>query len=427
MSDQLKILVIGAGGQVTSRTVKALGDHQGLSQGGCHFVLADIFEEAAAQTAAAMPSGACETRKLDIYDVSTLEHEVAASDFVIHGAGPFHKTARLVREACLKSSTDYMDIDDDVESSLDAIALDQRAKDSNAALYPGCGASPGLTNILARQAIDLLDEVHDVEVAWCTGDEDEMQIGRAVLEHTMHIGAGDCVTWRNGQQVTHRSFDATTLFPLGADKIPTRLYECAHPETIALPYSYPHLRNVTCWGAIIPTPLNGVLKGVARAEHAGKISMDEACGFFQDVVEGRLGSLEVWHYALGGAIDQIRKGESSVSTFVAYVAAQLRGKSTSARDGIGARASGVLEGRPAEVLITSNDHEAGSAIDTMEAATGLSQAAFFLQAIDRTKSREPGCHFPEAWSDPDRFLRDLAKFGDRTSADIICEPDIRFT
>ncbi len=420
MADCLKILVLGAGGQMTSRTAKALGGKRPELR----YRLADISEHAAGKTAEAMSNANTEVLRLDLYDHVALASAIRDADFVIHGAGPFHKTAKLVRPLCIENGVDYMDIDDDVESSLEAIELHDAAVANNAAIYSGCGASPGLTNIIARKAIDMMERADDVEVAWCVGDEENQQLGRAVIEHTMHIGAGDCVTWRDGVQVTHQSFNDSVIFPMGPALGDTRLYECAHPETVHIPNSFPSLNNVTCWGGMHPAPVNGLLKGVARAELSGDITMDEAVDFFKDMIEGRSGSWKVWRKALKGAWTQIRSRESSMGSLLSYMIRQTLGGKPDTRMGIAARVTGLRDNQEAVVTIASNDHDPGSALDSMEAATGLSQAAFMLQALDHRSQRHPGCLFPEKWADPDRFLTDLQSLGDRPDANLLIEPII---
>ncbi|MEV5838300.1 hypothetical protein [Nocardia sp. NPDC052112] len=59
-----------------------------------------------------------------------------------------------------------------------------------------------------------LDTVEHIEVAWIVGDE-RPEVGRAVLQHLMHLAAGPCLTWENGGQVTHESFVGTGTLPMG--------------------------------------------------------------------------------------------------------------------------------------------------------------------------------------------------------------------
>ena len=151
-----------------------------------------------------------------------LRASLANAVLAIHCAGPFHKTAAPVRALCLELGVDYLDIDDDVESTLEAIALHERAVAAGVGLFVGHGASPGFTNMLALDLIRRLDEPHSVEVAWTVGDEGKTDLGRAVAEHTMHIGAGTCLTWREGRQVTHQSFAELAGLPdgSGAGRLP---------------------------------------------------------------------------------------------------------------------------------------------------------------------------------------------------------------
>ncbi len=415
-SEGRRVLVIGAGGQMTGRAVRALLDH---APADLRFVLSDVSEAALERVTSGVDPRRFEARTLDLHDDAALDATVAEADFVIHGAGPYHRTAQRVRTRCIVHGTDYMDIDDDVESGLEAIALDAEAREAGVAIFAGCGASPGLTNILARDLLERLEEPLDVEVAWCVGSEPAMDVGRAVAEHTLHIGAGDCVTWRDGRRVTHRSFAASTVFPMGPELGDHRVYECAHPETVMIPHSFPELRNVTCWGGLHPLPAVGLVKGVALAERKGHISLDEACAFLQQVLGGRAGASKVWRYAIGGALAQIRSGEARWRDLAAFVWSELGGHSEPPKMGLAARVVGRRDGQLIRLSRTTVDHGPGSALDSMEAATGLSLAAFALLALSGEKRR--GCLFPEAWADPGDFLTLLSKSGERAASPLVSE------
>ncbi|MFJ8082943.1 hypothetical protein ACIQ6Y_20325 [Streptomyces sp. NPDC096205] len=87
------------------------------------------------------------------------------------GSGPYARTSRPVIEACLDARVPYLDINDDVDSTRAALDHHARAKKAGIALYIGCGASPGATNVFVRDAARDLDTVGNIDVCWAVGDE----------------------------------------------------------------------------------------------------------------------------------------------------------------------------------------------------------------------------------------------------------------
>lgn len=67
-----------------------------------------------------------------------------------------------------------------------------------------------MANVLVVDAANELDTVENIDCCWMVGDE-RPGIGRAVLEHFLHITAGDCLTWENGKRVNHETLSKQAL------------------------------------------------------------------------------------------------------------------------------------------------------------------------------------------------------------------------
>lgn len=411
-SSRRRLVVIGAAGGMVSVTVKALAKHEPRWE----FVLCDLQEEALQALANEVRrTSPAETLVLDMFDVPRLRKAISGADFVLLGAGPFHRTAGVVRRACLEERVACLDIDDDVESSQDALTLDGDARLRGVPLYAGCGASPGFTNVLARDCISRLEEAESVEVAWCVGDEGPQQMGRAVVEHTMHIAAGPCLTWRDAAPFMTRTFEASRVVAFAEPLGNHRVYEVAHPETVHLPHTYPHLRSVVCWGGLDPAPLNGIIRGIALGAVEGRLSHAEACDFMQAIMRDDFGSWKGWREAWRGMRGQNRRGEVPLRETLQFLAQALRGKHVPTRGGIAAIAVGRAGGVRVEVSRTAAPTRAGNFWHLMSTSTGISAAAFLSLAADDTPARRSGTLFPEAWTDPQAFYGRCASFGFQVS------------
>ncbi|EMF8432376.1 saccharopine dehydrogenase NADP-binding domain-containing protein, partial [Acinetobacter baumannii] len=205
-----RIIFIGAAGEMCrlaiERFAKAKGDWE--------LVLCDIRPELLSNLVEKLPQGLATTQHLDLYDKQKLQAVVNGADLVVLGAGPYIRTSAPVIEACLEAKVPYLDFDDDVESTEHALSLHEKAKEAGIPIYVGCGASPGMANVLVVDAANELDTVENIDCCWMVGDE-RPGIGRAVLEHFLHITAGDCLTWENGKRVNHETFVETGTAPMG--------------------------------------------------------------------------------------------------------------------------------------------------------------------------------------------------------------------
>jgi saccharopine dehydrogenase-like NADP-dependent oxidoreductase len=409
------IVVLGAAGQMASVTAMALIK----SAPDYSLRLLDIDMPALEALFATHRSERVVLARVDLTAPTELRASMNGARLVIHGAGPFHKTAAPVRALCLELGIDYLDIDDDVESTLEAIALHDQAVTAGVALFVGHGASPGFTNMLALDLMRRLDEPRSVEVAWTVGDEGKTDLGRAVAEHTMHIGAGPCLAWREGGRVTHQSFADSQVFPMGQALGDYRLYEAAHPEPVTLPWSFPQLRSVSCWGGLHPQANNGLLKGLAMAQSGGRLTMDQACSFLQAVMRDELGGLQGWRAGLAGMVGQIRRGENDWRDLRSVLWNALRSVHGPTLSGMAARVTGRRGGDEYVLVRQCGARQPGRFLDTMATTTGLSTAAFVLMILDRAQPRQTGFLPPEKWADPERFFTLCAKLGGRPDQPVV--------
>lgn len=401
-----RISIIGAAGKMTSVAARALLKRFPEAT----FALSDFNYSALQAIYGKMEGPRVRLLSVDIFQPDQLSELVGGSDLVINGAGPFYKTTAVVANACIAAGVDYLDIGDDIESTQDAIQLDQAAKRAGVALYIGCGASPGMTNLLAADLISRLDVVDSVEVAWVVGDEGPQDVGRAVVEHVIHIGAGDCLTWRNGKPFVSRSFVASTVLPLGGALGNYRLYECAHPETVTLPFSFTHIKNAWCWGGLHPQPANGLIMGVARAYRNGHITLDQACDFMTAVMAEKSGSGKVWRYAVSGMLGQVLRGENSMGNVFNFIRMALKKQHPPMLSGIMARAKGMSGDKSLTLSRSVPGVPGGVLSGSMANATGLPQAAFSSIVLQQ-KEKRTGTLFPEKIASLDAVKDELVAMG----------------
>ena len=171
------VVFIGAAGQMCRLAIErfAVARKDAL-------ILTDINKQPLEEIAAKLPAGQATTQELDLYDSDALARLVKGAELVVLGAGPYSKTSMPVLLACIEAKVPYLDFDDDVESTQAAMDLSAEANKAGVPCYIGCGASPGMSNIMAVDVASKLDVVDEIDLCWLVGDERPLtgkEIGRA--------------------------------------------------------------------------------------------------------------------------------------------------------------------------------------------------------------------------------------------------------
>lgn len=398
-----RVVFIGAAGEMCRVAIEALAK----APHDLEFVLADIRPELVEPIARKLGLGA-RVQKLDLYDADALRTTIAGASLVILGAGPYVRTSAPVIDACLELSIPYLDYDDDVESTEHALALDALAKEAGIPIYVGCGASPGMSNVMAVDAANDLDTVDRIDLCWLVGEE-RPHVGRAVLEHMLSISAGECETWDGGGRTVHESYLPAGMFPILADQADVLLYETAHPEPVTLPRKYPEATRIRCVGGLDPAPMNGLFRGVALAIQNGEMSLKDGVDFVFSVATGGLGSLAGWKHALKGMRAQIGRREIGRGEMLKFFALSAARRLYPYKGGLLVQVHGVRDGKPV-VSSRRAGMAAGSVMNNMGGATGTPCAAFALLALDDAEQRT-GAFAPEDWADPKKFYDALEAVG----------------
>ena len=166
--------------------------------------------------------------------------------------GPFYRFGVPILRAAIETGTTYLDVCDDVEPTLEILQHDRLARSTGGRAIIGMGASPGVTNLAAKELVQQLDETEEIITAWAEGGGDPGDFGPAVIEHTFHIVTGRAITFRNGRQVRIRPYRERVVVPFPPPIGPLRIGHVAHPEPLTLPYAVPGLRTCSNLGGHLP-------------------------------------------------------------------------------------------------------------------------------------------------------------------------------
>jgi saccharopine dehydrogenase-like NADP-dependent oxidoreductase len=237
-----RILVTGGAGEMGAYACRVLAGADEVDE----VLVADRDVQRAAQLAADLGPKATPLR-LDISDAEALANALAGVDIVLSTAGPFYRFGREVLSAAIVAGTNYLDICDEWEPTLEMLKLDDAARDAGVTAVIGMGASPGTSNLLAVLAMDECDIVDRVFTAWRAGDlprpapENPEPESTAAIERWVHNCTEQIKVWRDGGLVDSWALEERTIaYPgWGEDAV----WVCGHPEPLTLPRVRPEVRE----------------------------------------------------------------------------------------------------------------------------------------------------------------------------------------
>jgi saccharopine dehydrogenase (NAD+, L-lysine-forming) len=226
-----KVTVLGGCGAVGSVAVKTLVQSDDFSQ----VVIADMNIEKAGQLAAALGGDKVTATACNAHDAQSVKEAIRGSNVVLNCVGPFYLTVKPILAAVIESRINYVDVCDDVDVTLDILEnMDPKAREAGITALIGMGSSPGLTNVVARYAADvLLDTVDSVDIFHTHGGEPIE--GAGVIGHRFHCMSIPIPMYLDGKL----QYVASTIYPY------------PHPEQITIP-RHIQLQRVTNKGSVLP-------------------------------------------------------------------------------------------------------------------------------------------------------------------------------
>ena len=209
----MKILQLGAG-MMGRGGIKVLQYFEGIEK----VTVADINLELAQEFADSLNFPETDAIELDAKDTEKLKEVAKDYDIVFSTVGPYTEIGGPILEAVIEAGTNYVDVCDDDDATLEFLGYDEKAKKAGVTALIGCGQTPGTANVQAKYLAEMVDSVHSIEIAWATdipnfGDAEEgetyyfetpeqfMEESPAGWNHMVHGATGDITVWRDGKYV----------------------------------------------------------------------------------------------------------------------------------------------------------------------------------------------------------------------------------
>lgn len=332
-------VVLGGAGGMGEMAARVASSYADLGE----LVVADI-DIAAAERVVADLAPTARTRlraaQIDVTDAAPLRALLENAHVVLNTTGPFYRLGTAVLQAAIASQCHYIDICDDWEPTIELLALNDAATAAGVLAIIGLGASPGVSNLLARLACDRLDRVDDLYTAWPidagAGDfalDDESVVGSgqsAAVVHWMQQISGSIEVVEVGQRVSRPPLIPVTIDYPGFGQ--GTAYTVGHPEPITLSERM-NVRGNSANLMLLKRSSAAYLDLVRKDLDAGRLSHEDAAA---EVMNQRTTRVV---RALIGALG--RKGAGALPGFFAFA----RGE----RDGQALRIGVHLNGLPADM------------------------------------------------------------------------------
>ena len=150
----MRVLSLGGAGAVCQHATRDLVEFSNLAE----IVIGDYDVAAAEQLAAGIGDPRLKVQRVDAEDYAGMVRLFRGFDVILNGL-PW-KYDLAVTRACVEAGVSGLD----VSTEEDQWAYDAAAREKDLVFIPGVGATPGITNAMARRGADQLDEVDEIQI-----------------------------------------------------------------------------------------------------------------------------------------------------------------------------------------------------------------------------------------------------------------------
>jgi len=357
----MRVLVLGCG-EMGKVAVRDLVRHEVFR----HVTIGTRHPERTEEFLATFPHGTVHARavRADIRDHAALVALMKEHDVVCNLAGPNFLYAVPVARAAIGAGRSLVDVSDDFAATLELLDLHADAVRAGVTIVVGLGASPGITNVMARYGADRLDRVEEVRTSWIMRGSD--MGGPALAMHLLYSNAHRAFVFEDG------AMREVCPFVDGAEVIdypvlgPVEVRHIGHPEPFTLSRFIEGVRYADDKATFLPAEVNDLIVELGRVARSGH----------PVVVDG-------------AAVDPM--------AFAAHYLNQTCARLTDVppTGALRTELRGELSGRPVRLIY--------AAAGRIGIGTGV-PASIGAMLLSIGKVRGPGVYPPEACIDPEWFL-----------------------
>lgn len=154
----MHIIVLGGAGAMGRVTVRTLIEYEDVEQ----VTIADYNEQRAHEVASSFGSSKIQVRQIDVTNEERLDQLLRGADVVLNAVDYVFNL--LVLRACIRERVHYADLGGLFHMTRKMLELDTEVASAGITAIAGIGGTPGITNMLARFAVDSLTSVESIKV-----------------------------------------------------------------------------------------------------------------------------------------------------------------------------------------------------------------------------------------------------------------------
>jgi lysine 6-dehydrogenase len=154
----MHIIVLGGAGAMGRITVRTLTEYSDVEQ----VTIADYNGERARELAESLRSSKLQAQQIDVNDEVRLRSLLRGADVALVAVDYIYNLPIL--RACIKEQVHYADLGGLFHMSRTLMALNDEVEAAGITAVMGMGGTPGITNMLAKLAVDQLDQVDSIKV-----------------------------------------------------------------------------------------------------------------------------------------------------------------------------------------------------------------------------------------------------------------------
>lgn len=241
----MRVLVLGGAGAVCSETTRDLVRTSEFQE----IVIGELAVGRAQELARELGDPRVRVVPVDAEDEAALTELLRGFDVVVNGL-PFRYDLTVTRAAVAAGVSGL-----DLSSEDPQFALHEEALRRGIVFIPGMGATPGITNVMARRGVEQLDRVTEIEIAFaafrCLAPAPGL-LETTLWEFTPGEEEREETYYEDGRwhPAPPLSGERSVRFHewIGEQKV----YLVPHDEVYSLPRSFPGVRRVTVRGCFPP-------------------------------------------------------------------------------------------------------------------------------------------------------------------------------
>ncbi len=161
----MHIIVLGGAGAMGRIAARTLTEYADIDQ----ITIADYNEERAQEVAASLHSSNIVVKQIDVNDEERLRAILRGADVVLNAVEYVFNLPVL--KACIQEKVHYADLGGLFHMTRRLMAMNDEVSAAGITAILGMGGTPGVTNVLARAAVNKLERVNSIKVQLGCSDD----------------------------------------------------------------------------------------------------------------------------------------------------------------------------------------------------------------------------------------------------------------